>query len=78
MHGDLVVFTQPRRRPVDYRVQSGLTCRLTSELDTMGTSWPPFQASGEVRGRGRGLGGRGAGSHENMDDLGNGLQISLL
>lgn len=60
MHGDLVVFTQPRRSPVDSRVQSGLTCRLTSEPDTMGTSWPPFQASGEVRGRGRRLGGAGA------------------
>lgn len=41
-YGDLLVFTQPRGSPVDSRIQSGLTCRLTSEPDTMGTSWPDF------------------------------------
>lgn len=42
MEGDLVVFTQPRGTPVDSRDQPSLTCRLTSEPDTMGTSWPGF------------------------------------
>lgn len=27
---------------MESRVQWSLTCRLTSELDTMGTSWPHF------------------------------------
>lgn len=77
-YGDLLVFTQPRGSPVDSRIQSGLTCRLTSEPDTMGTSWPDFCHLSRFPVRCGGEDGGRAGSHKNMDDLGNGLQISLL